>query len=68
MTTNLFSNRTVTHTPLCVCVCSAAPRRVRFSPASAGSVWPAARTPAGRCSDSDGPTAAACNKHTQNTD
>lgn len=34
--------------------------RVRSSRASAGSVWPAAHTPAERCSDSDGPTAAAC--------
>lgn len=70
-TTNSFSIRTVSHTHnhtlLCVfvprCVGSASPRSVCFSPASAGSVWPAAHTPAGRCSDSDGPTAAACNTH-----
>lgn len=66
---HLVSEQWVTHnhTLLCVfvprCVGSASPRSVCFSPASAGSVWPAAHTPAGRCSDSDGPTAAACNAH-----
>lgn len=31
---------------------------------SLGSVWLAAHTPAGHCSDSDGPTAAVCRTHT----
>lgn len=68
---HLVAEQWVTHPPMYVCVCvpqrvgSASPRWVCFSPASAGSVWPAAHTPAGRCSDSDGPTAAACNTHTQ---
>ncbi len=73
--TNSFSTRIVSHTLCCVhegcvgvcvplCVGSASPQWVCFSPASAGSVWPAAHTPAGRCSDSDGPTAAVCKTHT----
>lgn len=68
-TTNLVTGA-VSHTLhsvyVCVplCVGCAPPQSVSVSPASAGSVWPAAHTPAGRCSDSDGPTAAVCKTHT----
>lgn len=48
-----------------LCVGCAPPQSVSVSPASAGSVWPAAHTPAGRCSDSDGPTAAVYKTHTR---